>query len=131
MAASKKATTGTTTTASSSVSTSVGVDRVAMPSLRKDGTPDQTEDFEIVGDKDAVRTALVEREKQRLVSIADQELRGIEAASGVLASDAEPGEGPGGTKQDPSIVKLEKAHEKAEKEAEASAEAEIKAHFEE
>lgn len=33
-------------------------DRVQMPSIAKDGSYDQSENFEIVGDKDAAKTAL-------------------------------------------------------------------------
>lgn len=33
-------------------------DRVQVPSIRKDGTPDQSENFEIIGDKDVARTAI-------------------------------------------------------------------------
>lgn len=33
-------------------------DRVQVPSFRKDGTPDQTENFEIIGDKDIAKEAI-------------------------------------------------------------------------
>lgn len=58
-------------------------DKVQMPSLRKDGTPDQTENYEIVGDKEGVVAALAERNAQRLISEADQKRAAEQAAATV------------------------------------------------
>lgn len=112
------------------LTSSVIKDRVAMASLRKDGTPDQSEDWEYIdGDKDAILEAEKERRAEMAVSAVDQELRGVTVSPGILAGEVDEGDGPGGTKQDPSIVKLEKAHEKAEKAGHASAEAAVNAKF--
>lgn len=83
-------------------------DRVAMLSLRADGTPDQ-HNPEFIGDKDATLAATTEQFRQQAVSAADVDLRGAAAStddSGV---------------QDPSIAELEKAHEAAAKSAETAA----------
>lgn len=48
------------------------VDRVAMASRQKDGTPDQTEGYEIVGDKETAIAATAEQLGQMAVSAADQ-----------------------------------------------------------
>lgn len=85
-------------------------DRVAMLSLRADGTPDQHAP-EIIGDKDTALAATTEQFRQQAVSAADIEKRGVTA-------------GPGGgeeLEQDPQIVELQKAHEAAEKSAESAA----------
>lgn len=82
-------------------------DRVAMLSLRADGTPDQ-HNPEFIGDKDATLAATTEQFRQQAVSAADVDLRGAASTddSGV---------------QDPSIAELEKAHEAAAKSAETAA----------
>lgn len=85
-------------------------DRVAMLSVKSDGSPDQY-DPELIGDKDAAEAATKEQFKQQAVSAADQEIRGVEAAPGYEVSD----------KEDPQIEKLQKAHESAAKSAEGQA----------
>lgn len=107
------------------------IDRVAMPSLAKDGSYDQTDDFEIVGDKDSLLVAEKERQRQLHVSAVDQELRGAFTGPGILAEDAEEDGTAVQGKQDPSIEKLEKEHEAAEKAGEKAAEELIDSHFKE
>lgn len=84
-------------------------DRVAMLSLKADGSPDQTAP-EIIGDKDAALAAATEQFRQQAVSAADVEIRGA-SASGEDVSDRE----------DPEIAKLQKAHEAAASGAESAA----------
>lgn len=83
-------------------------DRVAMLSLKADGSPDQTAP-EIVGDKDAAIAATTEQFRQQAVSAADVRERG--AIAGVETSDTE----------DPTVEQLQKAHEAAAKGADSAA----------
>lgn len=83
-------------------------DRVAMLSLRADGTPDQ-HNPEFIGDKDATLAATTEQFRQQAVSAADVQLRG--AAAGASDSGV----------QDPSVEELQKAHDAAAKGAESAA----------
>lgn len=55
-------------------------DRVQVPSLRKDGTPDQTDNFEIIGDKDAAVAAIAEQLAQQKISEVDQQRAAEQAA---------------------------------------------------
>jgi hypothetical protein len=55
-------------------------DKVQVPSRRKDGTPDQTENYELVGDKETTTAAIAEQLAQQAVSEADQK-RAAEAAA--------------------------------------------------
>jgi len=88
-------------------------DRVAMLSLRPDGTPDQTPGVEIIGDKDFAQSATREQFKQQAVSAADQ----IRAQSVPMMTVDD---GKGGTKQvpaseapqDPTIKDRQEEHDK-------------------
>jgi hypothetical protein len=90
-------------------------DRVAMLSLRADGTPDQNNP-EIIGDREFALAATREQFRQQAVSAVDQELRGAAAGDGEAAEDAV---------QDPEIVKLTDAHEAAAAAAEKAADATV------
>ena len=91
-------------------------DRVVMASRKPDGTPDQTPDFEFIGDPEMVLEANTEQLKVQAVSAADANARGQNDGS----SDEE---GP----EDPTIAKLQDVHADAEKAAEAQAKTEVKA----
>ena len=86
-------------------------DRVAMLSLRADGTPDQVAP-EIIGDKGWAIAAAKEQFAQQAVSAADQAKR-----AEVLSGGAEKLE------QDPSIAELKGEHDKAAEAAEKAAKA--------
>jgi hypothetical protein len=88
-------------------------DRVAMLSLRADGTPDQTAP-EIIGDKDAAVAAAKVQFAQQAVSAVDEARRAEERANG------------GEVAEDPSIAEARKAHESARKSAESKAESVVK-----
>lgn len=86
-------------------------DRVAMLSLKADGSPDQTSP-EFIGDKDAAIAATTEQFRQQAVSAADVEARGVTAGGpDVEASDRE----------DPTVEDIKKAHDAAASGAESSA----------
>ena len=82
-------------------------DRVAMLSLRADGTPDQ-HNPEFVGDKETALAVTTEQFRQQAVSAADAKLRRP------TASDEN-------EVQDPTVAELKKAHDDAAKGAEAAA----------
>jgi hypothetical protein len=84
-------------------------DRVAMLSLKADGTPDQYAP-EIIGDKDFAVASAKRQFAEQAVSAVDQ------AERGVSTSDAET------VKQDPSIEALQKKHDAAQSSAEKRAE---------
>lgn len=84
-------------------------DRVAMLSLKADGSPDQT-DPEIIGDKDDAVKATTEQFRQQAVSAADVRERGVTADRDDV-SDVE----------DPTVERIKKAHDDAAKGAEGSA----------
>lgn len=86
-------------------------DRVAMLSLKADGTPDQTAP-EIIGDKDAAVEAAKVQFAQQAVSAVDEKQRVDERAKTAAAEQAE----------DPSIAEKKKAHDAAAKAAESKAE---------
>jgi hypothetical protein len=88
-------------------------DRVAMLSLRADGTPDQTAP-EIIGDKDAAVAAAKVQFAQQAVSAVDEARRAEERAAADESRD------------DPSIAEARKAHESAQKSAESKAESVVK-----
>ena len=90
------------------------VDRVQQASLRKDGTPDQTPDYEIIGDRDTAVAAEAERLAQLATSNAG-------AAAGV----GEP-ENAGPTADGQARIDANKA---TLEEAKAEAEAEVDAHM--
>jgi hypothetical protein len=84
-------------------------DRVAMLSLRADGTPDQ-HNPEIIGDKDTAIAAAKRQFADQAVSAADVEARGATADTGAET-----------VKQDPEIEKLQKQHDKVAGAAEKQA----------
>jgi hypothetical protein len=84
-------------------------DRVAMLSLRADGTPDQVAP-EIIGDKNAAVAAAKEQFAQQAVSAVDEAQR-LEARAGS-----------GEVAEDPSIAEAKKVHDAAAKAAESKAE---------
>lgn len=100
-------------------------DRVAMLSLKADGTPDQFNP-EIIGDKEFAQAATREQFTQQAVSAADQARTSSEAT--VTVDD-----GKGGTKevpaselpQDPSIQAVQDEHEQVAKAAEKAADAAV------
>ncbi|MDR7278930.1 hypothetical protein [Catenuloplanes atrovinosus] len=89
-------------------------DRVAMLSLRADGTPDQHRP-EIIGDREFALAATREQFTQQAVSAVDQRER---AATDPVAETVE---------QDPAIAKLQEAHQAAATAAEAAAQATVDA----
>ena len=95
-------------------------DRVVMASLHPDGTPNQTDDFTYIGNKDFAKAAAVEQRKQQAVSATDVELRGVSNA----------GSTDGDSKPDAAVQKLVDAHESAAKAAESEAKADVDKRFE-
>lgn len=95
-------------------------DRVAMLSLKADGTPDQ-HNPEIIGEREFALDATKEQFKQQAVSAVDQEKRAELFGTGT--ADVEQLE------QDPKIAELKDAHESAEKAAESAAESTVGALF--
>lgn len=85
-------------------------DRVAMLSLKADGTPDQ-HNPEIIGDKEFALEATKEQFKQQAVSAVDVAERGVTSDTGAETVG-----------QDPMIEKLQEAHDKAADAAESAAE---------
>lgn len=85
-------------------------DRVAMLSLKADGSPDQLNP-EIIGDKNAAIAATTEQFKQQAVSAADVEIRGASTDDSAGTS----------TTEDPTVAELKAAHDAAADGAEASA----------
>ena len=94
------------------VETAGAHDRVAMLSLKADGTPDQTAP-EIIGDKDAAVAAAKEQFAQQAVSAVDEVKRPELDLGGTVNSEVA---------DDPSIAELKKAHDSAAKAAESKAE---------
>lgn len=92
-------------------------DRVQAVSIAKDGTPDQSPGFEIIGDKDAALEATKEQFRQIAVSAVDAEKR---AELGLAPQDE-------GSTADAAIDALRKEHEKAEAAGEKAAEALVNA----
>jgi hypothetical protein len=93
-------------------------DRVAMLSLRADGTPDQ-HNPEIIGDKEFALEATREQFRQQAVSAVDQAERKV-ADTGAEVLE-----------QDPQIAALQQAHQDAEAKAEAAADATVETLFRE
>lgn len=90
-------------------------DRVVIASRKPDGTPDQSPDFEFIGPKTFAVEASKEQMRQQAVSAVDTEIRGVESGGTAAAS----------TKEDPTIAKLQQAHDTAASAAEKRAEAEV------
>lgn len=86
-------------------------DRVAMLSLKPDGTPDQ-HNPEIIGDTETAKAATKEQFKQQAVSAADA-TNAAPTGGGTVVEDAP---------QDPAIAAAAKEHEKAAAAAEKAAE---------
>lgn len=86
-------------------------DRVAMLSLRSDGTPDQT-DPEIIGNEEFARTATREQFAQQAVSAADDAARVADATAAGAAEKVD---------QDPTIAKRQKEHQALASSAEKAA----------
>jgi hypothetical protein len=93
-------------------------DRVAMLSLKADGTPDQ-HNPEIIGDKEFALEATREQFRQQAVSAVDQAERKV-ASTGAEVLE-----------QDPQIAALQQAHQDAEARAETAADATVEALFRE
>lgn len=87
-------------------------DRVAMLSLKADGTPDQTAP-EIIGDKDAAVAAAKVQFAEQAVSAVDEAKRPELDLGGTVTGEVA---------EDPSIAELKKAHDSAAKAAESKAE---------
>lgn len=94
-------------------------DRVAMLSLKADGTPDQ-HNPEIIGEKEFALAATKEQFKQQAVSAVDQEKRAELFGTGTAAEKLT---------QDPKIEELTGAHDAAAKQAESAAESTVGALF--
>jgi hypothetical protein len=110
MAESKSNPTPRTTDTDKPVAAQADHDRVAMLSIQKDGTPDQT-DPEFIGPKDAAIEATTEQLSQIAVAAVD-------AAEGPVGGAEEPEQ-----RQDAAIAERQKLHEKAAAGAEKQAEA--------
>lgn len=91
-------------------------DRVAMLSLRRDGTPDQVNP-EIIGDKKFALEAAKRQFAEQAVSAVDAQERSVSPAGG------EPVE------QDPTIAALKEKHDAAQEAAESAAESTVTALF--
>lgn len=92
-------------------------DRVAMLSVRADGSLDQ-HNPEIIGDQEFAREATREQFRQQAVSAVDVRERGVAAETG-----GEPVE------QDPAIAALTEKHQAAEKAAEGAADTAVDSLF--
>lgn len=100
-------------------------DRVVMASRKADGTPDQTTDFEYIGDKETTLKATKTQLTEQAVSAADVAERGVTA--GEAADDSGlPSSGP---QSDPSIAALADRHNDAAKAAAKAAESEVNDRF--
>ena len=87
-------------------------DRVQMASRRKDGTPDQTEGYEIIGDKATAAAATAEQLAQMAAA--------AQAPATVEDTDEIPGPSPADQKRvDANKALLESAKSEAEKEVSA------------
>jgi hypothetical protein len=95
-------------------------DRVAMLSIRADGTPDQ-HNPEIIGDREFAEQATRQQFREQAVSAVDTQKR--RELFGTGAGGDEPVE------QDPKIQELQDAHESAEKAAEKAADSTVGALF--
>lgn len=94
-------------------------DRVAMLSLKADGTPDQ-HNPEIVGEREFALEATKEQFRQQAVSAVDQDKRAELFGTGDGSEQLE---------QDPKITELKDAHDSAAQAAEKAAESTVGALF--
>lgn len=92
-------------------------DRVAMLSLRADGTPDQLNP-EIIGDREFAEAATREQFQQQAVSAVDTAERAATTDAAAAAEQVE---------QDPSIAELKGKHDAAADAAVAAADATVDA----
>lgn len=92
-------------------------DRVAMLSLKADGTPDQ-HNPEIIGEREFALEATKEQFRQQAVSAVDQEKRAELFGTGGGGEQLE---------QDPKIAELKDAHDSAAEAAEKVAESTVNA----
>jgi hypothetical protein len=90
-------------------------DRVVMASRKPDGTPDQTADFEYIGDK----ATTLEATK---VQLAEQATSAVDTEKRAPVVDE-------GNDMDPDVAALKAEHEKVAAAAEKQAEAEVDARF--
>lgn len=102
-------------------STSGDHDRVVMASRLADGTPDQSPDFEFVGDRDTT----LEATKTQLATSA---VAAVDAERQRAVATPEAGE-EGSSEPDPVVAEDVKAKESAARSAEKAAEAEVAARF--
>jgi len=93
-------------------------DRVVIASRKRDGTPDQDDNFTFIGDKDVAIKANSEQLAVQAASALDVAHRGVSSGT---AGEAEP---------DPEIKKLKDAQDAAAKAAEAQAKSEVNARHE-
>lgn len=100
-------------------------DRVVMASRKADGTPDQTPDFEYIGERETTLRATKEQLREQAVSAADVAERGVTAGNEADTSKL-PSTGP---QSDPSIAAIADKHRAAADAAEKAAEAEVDARF--
>lgn len=91
-------------------------DRVTMASRKPDGTPDQTPDFEYIGDREVTLAQTKRQLGEQAVSAIDVEQRAAAAAEEEVPQDA-------------TIAENIKLHEAAVKDTDKQAEAEVKAKF--
>lgn len=91
-------------------------DRVQMPSRRKDGTVDQSENYEIIGDKDTARDAIAEQLAQQRISEADTKRAEEQAAANTAEAQLSPDEQ---ARKDEYDALAEAARSDAESEVEA------------
>lgn len=97
-------------------------DRVVMASRKADGTPDQTPDFEYIGDKETAVSAAKTQLGQQAASAVDvAEATTLSTAANVAAAEA--------SEPDADIAKLKAKQEAAIAKAEKAAEAEVNARY--
>lgn len=93
-------------------------DRVQMPSYRKDGTVDQSSNYEIVGDKDAAKKA-----------IATSLAQNATADAGAARAEAQAADTAEGASLSPEEQARQDELDALVKQAEADAEAEVEARW--
>lgn len=101
-------------------------DRVVMASRKADGTPDQTPDFEYIGDKETTMRATKTQLTEQAVSAVDVAERGVTSGTEDADTSKLPSTGP---QSDPSIAALADKHDSAKAAAESAAESEVNTRF--
>lgn len=94
------------------------VDRVAMLSLRADGTPDQTAGVELIGDREFAEKVTQEQFRQQAAS-----------ARHAAADTASAGDLPPQDVEDPTIAERQERNDAAIKDADAAAKSTVDALF--